>query len=82
MLTVTLTVSLDLSERDEVSSLWMDGSDVPSKGSFNFFRSKIYYTVYSYILIYIYKKKFLTNLLWVLNFGQVGGPNKKIKNNR
>ena len=30
--------------------------------------------------MYIYKKNVLTNFFWVLNLGQVGGPDKKIKN--
>ena len=34
---------------------------------------------YTYIYINIYIKNVLTNFLWVLNFGQVGGPDTKIQ---
>ena len=33
----------------------------------------------THIYINIYIKVVRTNFLWVLNFGQVGGPNKKIQ---
>ena len=36
-------------------------------------------TTNTYIYIYIYIKVVRANFLWVLNFGQVGGPNKIFK---
>ena len=34
---------------------------------------------YTHIYLNVYKKIVLTNVLWVLNFGQVGGPDAKIQ---
>ena len=34
---------------------------------------------YTHIYLNVYKKVVLTNVLWVLNFGQVGGPDAKIQ---
>ena len=45
------------------------------KVSFNFFHLKKYYT----LNISIYLKVVLTNLFWVINFGQGGCRHKKIQ---
>ena len=50
-----------------------------TKESFNFFHLR-YIKDYTYIYINIYIKNVLTNFWWVLNFGQVRGPDTKFKN--
>ena len=48
------------------------------KGPLIFFILR-YIKNYTHIYINIYLKNVLTNFLWILNFGQVGGPDAKIQ---